>query len=871
MNGMEGFEYKVSVIVPVYNAEEYLRDCLDSLLMQTIDQKEMEVLLINDGSTDGSLEICREYGEIYDNIVIINKNNEGVSAARNIGIEKARGKYIMFLDADDELAKDTVGEICKYFDKVYDQVDMVTFPERKYLNGEEKEVHFRYKYLTKSGIYDLEKNRYITQSRINIAIKNDKSTYFDVNLHYAEDQDFLYRILEKKMKIGYIDKGLYKYKLRGDNTTEGFGYAYYMFESVITNYYEKLFYKYDKGVPSYLQAMFLYDINWKIRKAQLWPYHYDETNFKIAEERIRYILNKIRLDIIIEHPALDFYHKIYLLKLKNDNITLINDNKQLSLYDKEINIYYEKEILIVITQLKIYHNKIKILGHLKSPIFDFTDKPELIVQCNGEETIPELFRSAAGRYKSRMETNLFWGFYYEKKIVDSQKINFVVKINNILYNTKFYFMPYTPIDLKRSTTWFISKNNMVTFKNNAFYTNIISDKESYRQLHLRNEIIKGKNLQIYNMRESYINDIKNKTVWLYYDCKGVEKDNGYYQFKHDYYKNDGVERYYVSNNETLSDDLFTESEKANVIKFGDYKHKYLFLLADKIITAYIEKNNMYPFSEEELIYTKDLFNFQVIYLQHGILHASIPWKYTPESLQIDKVVASSSFEIRNFHEKYNFRNEDIYASGMPRFNIINKNEKTYNRILFAPSWRNYLITPQVNNYWKPQTDKFVNSDYYIIFNDFLNSPELHNLLEKYDMYLDFRLHPIFKSAYSNCFKVDSERVTINQDVIKNESYSIFITDFSSFVFDFAYLERPIIYFVPDYLQFKSGMNQYRELDFPFEEAFGKLVFKKEDVLSELKNIIENNCVIEDVYKKRIKNFFLPMSDNCEKLYRELMS
>ena len=73
MNGMEGFEYKVSVIVPVYNAEEYLRDCLDSLLMQTIDQKEMEVLLINDGSTDGSLEICREYGEIYDNIVIINK------------------------------------------------------------------------------------------------------------------------------------------------------------------------------------------------------------------------------------------------------------------------------------------------------------------------------------------------------------------------------------------------------------------------------------------------------------------------------------------------------------------------------------------------------------------------------------------------------------------------------------------------------------------------------------------------------------------------------------------------------------------------------------------------------------------------------
>lgn len=90
---------QVSIIVPVYNVEKYLAKCLESLLHQTI--QNIEIILINDGSSDQSLQICRDYASQDKRIVLIDKKNEGVAAARNTGLEIARGNYIGFVDADD--------------------------------------------------------------------------------------------------------------------------------------------------------------------------------------------------------------------------------------------------------------------------------------------------------------------------------------------------------------------------------------------------------------------------------------------------------------------------------------------------------------------------------------------------------------------------------------------------------------------------------------------------------------------------------------------------------------------------------------------------------------------------------------------------
>ncbi len=108
---------KFSVIVPVYNVEKYLRTCVDSILCQNIPKEEYEVILINDGSIDNSGMICEEYKKCYPNIILLNQKNKGASLSRNRGLEIAKGKYIIFVDSDDHIQKNTFSAIFQEMEK----------------------------------------------------------------------------------------------------------------------------------------------------------------------------------------------------------------------------------------------------------------------------------------------------------------------------------------------------------------------------------------------------------------------------------------------------------------------------------------------------------------------------------------------------------------------------------------------------------------------------------------------------------------------------------------------------------------------------------------------------------------------------------
>ena len=104
----------VSVIIPVYNAQEGIKQCLDSLLNQSF--TDFEIILLNDGSTDNSLEVIKKYAADNDFIRVIDKENEGVAKTRNKGIQLANGKYIVFIDNDDFVDSD-------YLERFYNEID----------------------------------------------------------------------------------------------------------------------------------------------------------------------------------------------------------------------------------------------------------------------------------------------------------------------------------------------------------------------------------------------------------------------------------------------------------------------------------------------------------------------------------------------------------------------------------------------------------------------------------------------------------------------------------------------------------------------------------------------------------------------------
>lgn len=122
---------KLSIIIPVYNVEKYLPKCLESILKQSF--KDLEVICVNDGSTDGSLEVLQKIKKNDDRVVIIDKKNEGSGIARNIGLSTAQGEYVYFIDSDDWLEDDVLAKIIAKADEL--QTDILVFGGLSYYNG----------------------------------------------------------------------------------------------------------------------------------------------------------------------------------------------------------------------------------------------------------------------------------------------------------------------------------------------------------------------------------------------------------------------------------------------------------------------------------------------------------------------------------------------------------------------------------------------------------------------------------------------------------------------------------------------------------------------------------------------------------------
>lgn len=142
---------RVSVIIPVYNVEKYLRECLDSITGQTLE--EIEIICVNDGSADSSLEILKEYGEKDSRITIISQENRGISSARNHGADIASGEYLYFMDGDDILERDALLRLYKLSEEK--SLDVVYFDGQSFFESEElKETKKNYiTYYTRTGDY----------------------------------------------------------------------------------------------------------------------------------------------------------------------------------------------------------------------------------------------------------------------------------------------------------------------------------------------------------------------------------------------------------------------------------------------------------------------------------------------------------------------------------------------------------------------------------------------------------------------------------------------------------------------------------------------------------------------------------------------
>ena len=871
------YNYRVSIIVPVYNVEDYLADCLDSLLNQTMPKEDMEIIVVNDGSTDSSYEICKEYAKKHDCIKLYSKENEGLSATRNYAMKRATGKYMMYIDSDDMFTEETVKSVVDFFDTVYDQVDLVTYFEQPYTTEGNLTPHFRYRYyLRKTGVYDLEKKPFIVQTRVNVCVKNlyEQNELFDTTPGFKqEDQEYNNRILKDKLKLGYCSKGCYMYNKSNEGSIVATTFhAYYLFEKSM-EYFERLFGQYEDKVPRYFQSMYINDLRWKLNAKVLYPFHYEGAKFEEAVGRIKALLARVDVGIIAGDPVMSNFHKQYWLSMKpNSNVTVYTDGKSTGVLHDGRFIYSCVNIEVKLVRIQVMDdNKLLVRAYVRSPILNhLSELPEVVICENGDMNNlvkPKTYPSKYGYENTNVRTNDFIAAEY---VCDPDKVfsfQHFVLLDGYYIPARYTFNDTAVFSYTKGVFKYVRANTKITFKKNKFHLCKLTDEQVDTF-----EIEQTKNIitlepEARELRLKAIEYRKNHRVWLYSDLYTVKKDNGYYQFINDFKYKDGVERYYVYTREKEEIiDLFTEEQQKYLVEFGSEQHKLLYLSSELILSGFYGRTPISPWPREAQEHNYyDIEHYKVIYLQHGVLHASLYVQNSVENARSDKIVISSPFEKRNYTNNYNYDPDNLVETGMARYDHIDRTKKAKNKILFAPSWRNYLAANVTASRWSVMRNKILASDYYKNIQAFIESEKLHELLVKYDMYLELKLHPIISSA-TDVFDIKSDRISYAASDVDIADYAVFMTDFSSFVFDYACLVRPIMYFVPDYPQFKSGMGHYRDLDLPFEEAFGPLSLNAEDTVSNLQKILENNCEPEPVYKERMANFYYPLDNCADRLY-----
>lgn len=209
---------KVSIIVPVYKAEPYLHRCIDSILAQTF--TDWELLLIDDGSPDRSGEICDEYAKKDKRIRVFHKENGGVSSARNLGLEKMRGEYVMFVDSDDWIDVNTL-DVC--LDKIRTKhLDILQYSWKR-VNEEGQVLKEK---VIKSEVLELGDfvnnanfNVCVGGNFINTSIIRKNRLRFDTELKLGEDQVFIITALSYAERIQSIPNTFYNYYFNSESAT----------------------------------------------------------------------------------------------------------------------------------------------------------------------------------------------------------------------------------------------------------------------------------------------------------------------------------------------------------------------------------------------------------------------------------------------------------------------------------------------------------------------------------------------------------------------------------------------------------------------------------------------------------------------------
>ncbi|WP_323735663.1 CDP-glycerol glycerophosphotransferase family protein [Methanosphaera sp. ISO3-F5] len=877
MSDKKGFMF--SVVLTVSDNPGYLEQSISSVLDQTLDFKDnVQIIFIDYGGCVESTELIRRVGRVYpDNVVILSKDYLGQPYAENNVYKVPGGEYVTFLEGTDYFSKNTFEQVKNFYDKHSEESNIVSIPvingntedrlnykfeQTRIINLEEEannpQLHLKSCFIKKSALHNYKYNRKTLFEEETILINQ---LLLDLprigvikNVKYYIRQIFDPKLFKNKtiQEKKYIQRIIFIKKLLSTSITK---------KSI---------------VPDFIKYTITYYIQNILKLPDLSFLDKEGKNQLLGE--VQSIISILDDDMIYDNENIDYALKGFFIYLKKGVYSIVGEDDNVVMRSGDYYIDDLKKHRIWLDIVDINDNQLIISGVYTTNFDNDSLRINLIKEDagNNRETFSCDYFTYPQRDRSNVEyLGIPWKFVYNFEVS--------LKLKDVIHN-KYTFevtfeenniqMKYTPRIEFRISSYFSSVSiyavigEYILFKDSSSISVIPYSFRKLFNFEVKNifKIIKSSEkgkvgaafmhflyLLLYKLMD-------NKKIWLLNDRLDMVDDNAKHLFEYALKQDDGINKYLIVDKNSEDYKKLKKNYK-NIITYGSFKHKILYLFSEKRISSLLNEKFFNPFYNDEEDKRKlycNLVTAPRYFIQHGVIYRNLTEHIKRYNHNLRLIVTSAEREKQSFFDlNYRFPEEVVQILGLPRFDNLIRDNKIKKQILFTPTWRLQLDKNE---------SLFLNSDYYHMLNSFLSNGELFELLDEYGYKFIFKPHPQL-IKHLDSFEMN-EAVVVStgesyQELIRGSA--LMISDVSSVISDFAYLKKPIIYY-------QKNEDHHFEPFFDYvSEGFGDVLKSEDDVICKLRFYLENGCVMEDKYKERVSNFFkYNDKDNCKRVYEWIL-
>ncbi len=851
--------FKFTIIIS--NKSGY-KESIDSIVSQDLDfKKNTQIIILNE--ENGILDIDEYIFTYPDNFIVLN-NNTNLNI-RNFALKYVDGEYITFMKAGDKFDKSCLKLVNDIFNN--NNINLVSIPlfDNVYRNLIYKKPSFN------SNIINIDK------------IKNNKSNnYFHLPIYSSfirgNDYDFEDEIIDENGikvtskiliddgKFGFI-KNTLCYHNMGSEFNKHINYDNVMGKLNLLN--ELI--RYSKNIPEFLQHIIVKELEFIVRIEELTQISNDANRLNEFWNLMNIILDNISKKAIEYNNFIDNFIASFLLFAKNNAFHIECSQHKVFFKTKNSTLLRLHNNKLHFDVIEIRKGVLNLSCYLKSICYDKNISVEaILINKNGNVTHHK------GKFVEYPTTNRKTVKFLSNPWIFTCNFDFKIPLNEneiekisfrtiyheyseyVIWENKISVNKYS--NLSTFSHYLVKDNIVVLLKDDSFYCMPLDTKMKYKFdlraiLHLikeRPQYYRG-GLFYRTLMMILYPFWKNKKIWMFMDRLDFADDNGEHLFKYALTKKDDVDKYYVLDKDASDFKRLSKSFK-NVIPFGSFKHKLLFLFTDKVVTSQPAVSLYNPFFDKNIKMFSGFYP-DIYFLQHGVTKDNISSWLHKFNRNLALISTTSDLEKKSFLDVgYNYDEEIIQTLGFTRYDNLNA-ENTKKQIVLMPSWRNYI----------KNEDDLINSEYFKRWNSLINNEEFIEAAKEKGYEIIFKPHlNLYKfiDLFDTNDYVIIDHVKKYQDIF-NES-ALLITDYSSIFFDFAYIKKPLIFYQygNDYhFDSQNGYFNYETM------GFGEVIKSEKDMIDKIKYYLENNCRMEDLYKKRVDNFFKHTDkNNCKRTY-----